>query len=265
MKSIEKKLMVSNLDDAIDSLSKSIYLESPDLWIDFSDKMSDKIFDEMVLFFAAKYNALPIIVHAVENNLTDLDLQSRNKVYPSIRQHLITVAAQNGFHDIVNYLNGTSGYNTSVDSTESTIAQETISDNSNSLDEENTNYTPKYTCPKCNINIFESGYKVTDSIVYKFSSKSNKPVKVSNELLNSVVCCNCNNKIDSVTPVELENLCSVQNCSNCSSDLLSVGIIDKVKMTYDKESSRFTPKSTSYHCANCDKIINDYQKEHFGL
>ena len=46
--------MNSKVKDDLESLSKNVYLGSPDLWIDFVDKVNNEIIDEMVLFFAKK-------------------------------------------------------------------------------------------------------------------------------------------------------------------------------------------------------------------
>ena len=48
--------MKSSVKKDLDTLSKNLYLESPDLWIEFLDKVNSGIFDELVLFFATKYN-----------------------------------------------------------------------------------------------------------------------------------------------------------------------------------------------------------------
>ena len=42
--------MESNIEKDLDNLSKNLYLESPDLWIDYSDKISSGVFDELVVF-----------------------------------------------------------------------------------------------------------------------------------------------------------------------------------------------------------------------
>ncbi|MCH1968175.1 hypothetical protein [Romboutsia hominis] len=100
-----------NLEDSIEKLSKNLYLESPDLWIEFSGKVNDNIFDEMVLFFAIKYNYKSIVEHAISNNLIDLNAPSRNNDYPNIKEHLIFIAKQNKALDILNYLENPSSCN----------------------------------------------------------------------------------------------------------------------------------------------------------
>ena len=76
--------MESNIEKDLDNLSKNLYLESPDLWIDYSDKISSGVFDELVVFFATKYNYISIVKHAIENKLIDIDSQSKNKDFNTI-------------------------------------------------------------------------------------------------------------------------------------------------------------------------------------
>ena len=71
--------MKSIIEKDLDSLSKNLYLESPDLWIEFLDKINSGTFDELVLFFATKYNYISIVKYAIENHLIDINLKSRNK------------------------------------------------------------------------------------------------------------------------------------------------------------------------------------------
>ena len=61
--------MKSSIKKDLDTLSKNLYLESPDLWIEFLDKVNSGIFDELVLFFATKYNYISIVKYAIDNNL----------------------------------------------------------------------------------------------------------------------------------------------------------------------------------------------------
>ena len=96
--------MESNIEKDLDNLSKNLYLESPDLWIDYSDKISSGVFDELVVFFATKYNYISIVKHAIENKLIDIDSQSKNKDFNTIYDHLIYMARQNTDKDIYNYL-----------------------------------------------------------------------------------------------------------------------------------------------------------------
>lgn len=258
MKSEDNNFTTAHLDDAIEALSKNLYLESPDLWIEFQDKMGDKVFDEMVLFFAAKYNSFSIITHAVENNLINLDSPSRNKSYSTVRDHIISVAKKNKHTRVCEYL--TDPNSLTSDSSDNTSAGNTIEE-VNQMDL----FIPKFTCPTCNTNVFESGYIVSTNSIYKFSKDEKTSKKISQETLDSVVCCNCNSTIKGITPEKLEILCHVHSCSKCGLDLKTIGIIDKLKMDYDKGSDKFIQKSASYHCSNCDNKISDYQKEYFNL
>lgn len=255
MKSKDKNIDANNLDSDIEALSKHLYLESPDLWIDFKGKMNDNIYDEMVLFFASKYNAKYIIQHAIENNLINLDSPSRNKSYSNIREHLMYAAKQNNNNSIFEYLNDPQS------SKELSVPTE----NKESKSSKSEVFAPKYICSNCNSNIFESGYIVTTNSTYKFSPKDKTSVEVSKNISDSIICSNCNSSIDNVTPETLKNLCHIQSCSRCGLDLKNIGIVDKLKMEYNCDEDKFVTTSTSYHCSNCDNIISNEQKQHFNL
>lgn len=254
----KKNLDITLVEDELEKLSKNIYLESPDLWIEFSDKIGEKNFDEMIIFFACKYNHLTIVKYIVENNLLDLTSPSRNKSFTSIIDHLLATSKTNNNIEIYNYLIGLISENTENSSDISTP------DNSNnSLD--SSLYIPKFICPKCKSNIFESGYKVMKSMIYKYSSDKNKPVIKSEELLDSITCNKCNTVIQDLNPDLLENICIVNNCSDCGSDLTVSGIVNETKMTYDKKSKKFVSSNESYSCAKCGNKLNDSQKEYFNI
>ena len=65
---MEGCIMKSIIEKDLENLSKNLYLESPDLWIEFLDKVNSGIFDELVLFFATKYNYISIINISVRSN-----------------------------------------------------------------------------------------------------------------------------------------------------------------------------------------------------
>lgn len=247
--------MNTTLDEDLDNLSKKLYLESPDLWIDFLDKINDKIFDEMVLFFALKYNFPSIVRYTVDNNQINLDDTSKNKAYSSVRNHLIATAKQYNCDNILAYLGDSNNK-------KKTIPKKNLK--SSNLKESIT-YSPTFICTKCSSNIFDCGYKVTDNTIYKFCPSKNKLIETTNTDLGSIICCNCNTIIDNVTVDKLKSLCDIQTCNDCGSNLTKVGILDKVKMEYDKDTNKFISKSTSYHCYNCDSSIKESQKIHFNL
>lgn len=253
---IKNTITPEKLNEDIDSLSKNLYLESPDLWIDFSDKMGENKFDEMVLFFATKYKYLSIVKHAVNNNLINLDSPSKNKAFKSIREHLISIAKQNNNIEIYNFLtNNIDNFSSSESS-------------SNEIETNNTDkspYAPKFICSHCNTNILDTGYISSEETTYKYSSQLNKLVSTSKNTLDTIICSNCKNIISTASPKLLESLCTVQNCSKCGLDLTYTGIIDKVKMSYDKNLNKFINSKTSYHCSNCDNELNQYQIDHFNL
>lgn len=252
------------LEDDIDKLSKNLYLESPDLWIDFTDKINDNKFDEMILFFASKYNFLSIIKHAITNELIDVSLPSKNKSYPTISQHIISVAQQNNNAEIYDYLKGLRDNEDSLNCKKSDdkIKNDNI-DNNNK--DNNISYYPKFICKNCKTNIFDTGFSECEKIIYTYSPEENSIKETSRARMNKISCSNCNTQLDNVTLEILESLCSIQNCSKCFTNLTIGGITDKVKMIFDDKINKFIPQSTTYHCSNCDNIINENQKIFFGL
>ena len=74
MKIKEKTLSFNDIRNDLDNISKKLYLESPEIWIDFSDKVGEEVLDEMVLFYAAKFNYVSILKYAIDNDIVDLSL-----------------------------------------------------------------------------------------------------------------------------------------------------------------------------------------------
>lgn len=256
-----------SFDEAIEKLSRNVYLESPGIWIDLTDKLNDKVFDEMVLFFAVKYNALPIIEYAVENNSIDLNLKSQNKEYENIGQHLISIALQSNNINIHNYLKRALGEHDNIIVEDSKNSEESVLDSTldTEVHDSNSIYIPEYLCPNCKSNIFIHGYKVVEDVIYKFSSSKDKLVENNRKSMDHVTCCNCNQIITNITGENLKDLCKLQNCTKCLTNLTNVGIVDKSKMIFDNKSNKFIPGNTTFHCGKCDNEISQKQKEYFEL
>lgn len=243
--------MNSKVKEDLESLSKNVYLESPDLWIDFLDKVNDEVVDEMVLFFAIKYGYLSIVQYAINNNVIDIKSKSKNNSFKDIYEHLLHTAKQSSNSEIYNFL-------INLDSTTEQVL--TYDEPVTANDE-----LPSFICSHCNSNIFECGYIVCENKVYKFSKDHKKPIETSTELLESVKCCKCNSIVTDATPKKLEVLCNITNCSNCNRDLREVGIKDNEKLVYDKDSNTFTSKGKHYACHACNTLLNEDQKVHFNL
>ena len=90
----------------LEEIGRKLYLDSPETWIDFSSKVSDQSLDEMVLFYAAKYNYLSILKYTVDNKIINLDAPSKNTNYSSIREHLLAVSKNYKSDDVYNFLSG---------------------------------------------------------------------------------------------------------------------------------------------------------------
>lgn len=250
--------MKSNVRKDLDTLSKNLYLESPDLWIEFLDKVNSGIFDELVLFFATKYNYISIVKYAIDNNLIDINSKSRNKEFATIYDHLAYVARQNNYKDFSDYFSNLKNPNKE-------ISQNNENDKTNIKTKNKDINIPSVVCKKCKSNIFEVGYIVCENKIFKFSPDENKPVEIAKEDLNSVICYNCNSLIEDTTPKDLEALCDITTCINCKNDLRSTGIIDKRNLIYNKDTNKFDLGDTYYACGKCENAINNQQKEYFKL
>ena len=126
-------------------------------------------------------------------------------------------------------------------------------------------YEPKFICPNCSCNIFETGYSISEKVNYKYSKDEKKLVVTSKEQENAVTCSKCGYTIEQLNPAFLENICTVQNCKKCGKDLTSAGIVTKMKTEYDSESNSFITSKKSFHCAECDSELTDYQVNYFKL
>lgn len=251
---------MKNLDNDVEALSKSLYLENPDLWLDFLEKSSDKDFDEMALFFAAKHDFISIIRYSVEVNKFNLDSVSKNKSFSSIRNHLIDVANTEGSSNVLRYLAGKEDLNdlkeTSKDSDIEFEIKEILSENY---------LGPIYNCPHCNLNIFESGYNILISSKCTYSVSHRKLIRSSPNQLDIVVCSNCKNEISDITPSKLEDIINIENCKNCNIHLPTSGILKEVNVKFNKDNDTFEDDKSTYCCKSCRKPLEDIQLQHFNL
>ena len=252
--------MQSIIEKDLDNLSKNLYLESPDLWIEFLDKVNAGIFDELVLFFATKYNYISIVQYAIENNLIDINSKSRNKDFATIYDHLVYVAKQNKYNNLSDYFYLLKNPNKQL--SKNNKNNKTKKDTEEKKELVNI---PSVICNKCKSNIFETGYIVCENKVFKYSSEEKKPVEIAREELNSVICCNCKSLVEDTTPKDLDSLCNITTCINCKNDLRNVGIIDKRNLIYNKDSNKFDLGDTYYACGKCENAINEQQKDFFKL
>ena len=73
----------------LEEIGRKLYLDSPETWIDFSSKVSDQSLDEMVLFYAAKYNYLSLLKYPVDNKIANLDAPYKKTHYSYIKKKKI--------------------------------------------------------------------------------------------------------------------------------------------------------------------------------
>lgn len=238
------KNFMKQLDKDIENLSKLLYLDNPDLWMEFIDKSTDKNFDEMSLFFATKNDMLSILRYALEENNLDLNSPSKNKSFSSIKENLLDVAVKYNAKHILDYL-CTGSIDSSIEDTQT-------------IDIE-------YNCPNCKANIFESGYNVFISSTCVYSASDKKIVRSVPKELDTVVCSNCNFEIKDITPTKLENLTNIENCSSCGANLTNAGIVKEVSFNYNKKEHIFMDGDMSYCCKSCRNELEYHQLEHFNL
>ena len=304
-------------------LEKKIYLDSPEVFVDFSDRISENNLDEMVLFFATKYDYLSIVKFILNNDIVNLNNPSKNQQYANIKEHILAAAAQFNAKDIYDYILsfdsneknkqednaddeletflktmgeklsdlcgqvdlGGAYYgnqnqqpkkeekpksaptkNNKTETVESNEKQDSSNQDKNKQDPVLANgYEPKFICPNCSCNIFESGYSTIEKVNYKYSKDEKGLIVTSKEQENAVNCSKCGYTIEQLNPAFLENICTVQNCKKCGKDLTSAGIVAKMKTEYDNESNSFVTSKKSYHCAACDNELTDYQVNYFKL
>lgn len=250
----------------LEEIGRKLYLDSPETWIDFSSKVSDQSLDEMVLFYAAKYNYLSILKYTVDNKIVNLDAPSKNTNYSSIREHLLAVSKNYKSDDVYNFLSGDfkssdcDNNNYNGDDTNHKKESETVVDN-----EKQFNFMPVFLCPHCKANILESGYKVYEEINFAFSHESNKSEETSRTRDERVFCNNCNNNINNVTTDLLENICSIHNCKKCKKDLIQIGINEKTRLKFNDSNNKFISKQKTYNCPACDEELSDLQIKYFNL
>ena len=314
--------IIEILNDLKD-LEKKIYLDSPEVFVDFADRIAENNLDEMVLFFATKYNYLSIVKFILNNDIVNLDNPSKNKQFATVKEHILAAATQFNAKDIydyiVNYDTKLEEENTEDDDIETFLKtvgeklsdlcgqvdlgggyykepnkaktsqskKEDVADTKHNTDkpetvestpstDKNTDskveqlqqsnmYEPKFICPNCSCNIFETGYSISEKVNYKYSKDEKKLVVTSKEQENAVTCSKCGYTIEQLNPAFLENICTVQNCKKCGKDLTSAGIVTKMKTEYDSESNSFITSKKSFHCAECDNELTDYQVNYFKL
>ena len=251
----EEKLSFIDIEEDLDEIGKKLYLESPDLWIDFCDKVGDKVIDEMILFYAAKFNYVSIIKFATYNEILNLDNPSKNRSYSSIKEHLLSVSKDCKSKDVYNFLSG----NCEI------IEDKIDHDKDNCITETQNNYFPVYSCPHCDTNIFKTGYKIYEEINFAFCEKTNESKELNRFRNDKVFCSNCNRVVDNVTIDLLENLSSIHNCRKCGKDLIKTGINEKIKMSFNNESNKFDKNEKTYNCSNCDEALSNSQVKYFNL
>ena len=270
--------MHDRVKNDIESLSKDLYLDQPDLWIDFQDRTNNNCFDELVLFLAAKFNYISIIKHAVGNDLIDLKSKSIKLEFNNIYNHLLYTSKQNKDHEIYNYLLSLYNKDHLEIKNDSNISENSITaevdveihntsvDSTNNLDEahalENI-FIPTYNCNHCGNNVFEHGYIVTENKTYKYNPINNSTSTFSSDIKDFVICNSCNNTLDDVTHSYLDGLCSIYNCTNCNTDLKTSGIVTNNTMSF--ENGNFIKSNTDYVCKNCNTKLTDKQITHFNL
>lgn len=257
MKINERILNFIDILGDLEDISKNLYLESPELWIDFSDKIADQNIDEMVLFYATKYNYVSILKFVAENKIVNLDSPSKNKSFSSIKTHLIAAAKECNSMDVYNYLTQETDKSDITPNNEPKINEK--------INSRNNSYYPIYTCPTCNKNIFKVGYKVLQEVCYNFSTESNKCEETSVQKDTRVFCCNCNSSIENVDTTILERMCSINNCRSCGKDLTTTGIEQKIKMKLDNKNNTFVSSEKTYICPSCQEPLNNTQIKNFNL
>lgn len=221
----------------LNELKRKIYLDSPEVFVDFADKIENNELDEMVLFFATKYDYLSIVKFIIKNQLVDLNKPSKNNQFTTIKDHILTAANQFNATDIYEYL-----INLNVEKDDSENLETFIKDTISGL------YS------NLNLDILE---EMKDS---QNNTKTDKPkttVKENNDIIEDE---------DSQT-LEAENPSNMSTyepkfiCPNCNCNILESGYstLEKVNYKYSKEENRIKVISKEQEntiiCSNCNYTI----------
>ncbi len=253
--------MYKKVKEDLDYLSKELYLNSPDLWLEFLDKVNEGIIDELVLFCAIKHNYNSIVEYAIANNLVNLISKSKNRDFKNIYSHLVYVANQCNNQEAYDLLLSVS--NKSIESRVRQTKKMTISENKK--DTKNSINQPRFICNHCSSNVFEKGYTVVENKTFKFSTKDNNVIEFDSNTLDLTLCANCQSPLQDITHKDLKALCHISSCSSCYNDLREVGIVDKKEMIYDKQTNSFTYSNPTFVCSKCSNPINNEQVKYFNL
>ncbi|MFI3210424.1 MAG: hypothetical protein R3Y64_05170 [Peptostreptococcaceae bacterium] len=243
--------MKNILQSDFDLINKKLYLDSPNLWIDFNDKISDNIFDELVMFIVVKYDFLSILEFVYENKLLDFFELSKNKDFKNIIDHLLSTANNNNSLKCLDLLN-------SIDKNLEYIASknEDLKNQSNSQEIQSKKVIPVYLCDKCNLNIFECGYILTSNKTILFKDDSLK--EIDDKTNDSVICVSCSNILN-ISPKKLDIISSINICEYCKNDLRSVGIQKNNNYTYNLKNNSFESDLDTFLCNECKNPISNEQ------
>ncbi len=241
--------MAYDIQKDLDSLNKFLYLENPDLWMEFKSKeYNENNTDELLLFIASKFNYIDVVKFVISNNLIDLYSQSENKEFNTIYNHLLYVSKHHNNTEIYNYLISISKYAQSDENIDTTDT-----------------YIPTRNCPHCNANLFEVGCVAKKEKVYKYSSNTGNLDEFENNSHENLYCNSCNNELKGLTLEKLNSSWDINLCNECSSDIRVTGISCENSMTFDKALNKFIPSQNNFTCSNCNALISEDQKQYFKL
>lgn len=244
--------IIEILED-LNDLKRKVYLESPEVFVDFADKIENSELDEMVLFFATKYNYLSIVKFIVENKLVDLNKPSKNTKFATIKDHILAAASQFNAVYISEYL---LNLNVKKDNTAENNTNENI--------ETFIKDTISGLCPNLNLDIFEEMFDTQKNTTSKANEtkveennivENEEPEKLESE----------NEKIE-----EPSNISTYEPkfiCPNCNCNILESGYSTSEKVTYKYSKEEHGVKVVSKEqlntvtCANCNYTIEQLTPE----
>lgn len=261
------KSIITEILGDLKALGKKIYLDSPDMWIDFEDKVSDGNLDEMILFFATKYNYLNIVKFIVENNIVNLDAPSKNSKYKSIKEHLLKASVEFNSKDIhdflINYDKTKSNSDYSTSNTEEDVfdtiiksVEDTITSFCDQLNPDNlsSQSKPKYSTDK-ETQKDSPLSSIADILIKKMPEEGKENIDIKTK----------NNQDIEDTTSESNNSCYQPKfiCPNCNCNILESGYscLEKANYRYSKEEKKVKvvsiEKENSVVCSKCNYTIED--------
>lgn len=240
----------------LEELKKKVYLENPEVFVDLSDKIENRELDEMILFYATKYDYLSIVKFIVENEIIDLNKPSKNTQFKNIKEHILEASNQFNAKDIHDFLSNFDEKNIEKDSFETSI-EEGLEGFMKSFGEKLTDL-----CSQIEDICSEEKTEVNeDTEADTIDIKHTDTIDIEQDDTPNDI------KIEEVVESEPKKTETGYNpkfiCPNCSCNILEEGyyVLENVGYKFSKEENKIVKVSTeqtkSVTCKKCNYTIEE--------